>query len=133
MESGRLLDDAVDLEWQVDRAGDDGEPFSPDARSPQAISLDEAQDGISEGDRQHCLGFDVHHLGGRIQHRLADAKIRIDVQEVEQVFGHVLDVYVALQDEDKADCCQHGEYALQRLDGSDGPQPSAVGISLGCG
>ena len=63
-----VADQFVNLDWKVEAARDDGQPLCPCPLSPQAITFEEAQDGIGERDSpNHGEAGNRHFVGGMRQ------------------------------------------------------------------
>src|SRR5579884_4157241 len=102
-----------DLPREIRGAGDDREPLCPGASVPETVGFDEADKSVSKGDA--CKGDDasVAHTISRINKCLRDAVRRIEMQRLNDVLGHISEVFV--QQSEKTNAGNDGKQSLERL------------------
>lgn len=121
----------INLEWQIDTAGDDGQPFRPDPLPPQAIAFDKAQRGVHYRDADDHCNVGARHLAGGVEKLLRPAVMRVDVQVKEHMFGSLGEVHIAADHPDEDIGPQQGQPAFQCLPKGHGAQAGPVRPVLG--
>lgn len=90
----RVFDHLPDFKWQIDAAGDDGQPLSPCALLPQSVALNEAQGGVRDRNAKNVEDAGAGKFADGVEKLVREMPVRIDVQVKQDVFGGVLEVDV---------------------------------------
>ncbi len=94
MEEAEPAKQFMHFEGQVEGGGDQRNPFRPGPSLPKPISLHEAQRGIGKRNAGDCPQLLIGQTVSPAQKNVGKVAIGADMQEVQQIFGDFVGVFV---------------------------------------
>ena len=121
----------VDFDWDVEAAGDEGEPFGPAALMPESIGFHAANDGVEQGGACDHPEIRIGHATRGIDEDMGIMARGVEVAVTNESFGDGLDIVVHEREQAKAGGEYQGSFRrFEKSDEPDGGEGSRMGVDV---